>query len=60
MNYDNIVSASYSYTLMKDNFLYLFMDVITINLSVSIGGLLPIDVNPEGHAVDENMAKTWR
>ena len=56
MNSDNIASAPYSSTQMNENFLYWFLNVVKINLRMSRGGRLLLDVNPNRYEVAEHKA----
>ena len=55
MNYEDLSSALSLYTLMKATLLFLFINVVTRNMSVSIDGILILDRNPKVYEVDENI-----
>ena len=56
MNFEDLVIAPYSYTRIKANLLYLFINVVTRNLSVSICGNLILDGNSKGYDEDEHIS----
>ena len=56
INYEDLSSAPYSYTMMNANFLSLFLNIVTIKFSASRGGRLLMDGNPKGCEVAEHIA----
>ena len=56
MNSEDLYSDPYSSTMMSENFLAWFLNVVTRNLSMSRGVRLPPDVNPKGCEYAEHIA----
>ena len=57
INSEDISSAPYSSTLINATFLSWFINVATRNSRISRGGILLLDVNPNGYELAEHTAK---
>ena len=56
VNSEDIASAPSSSTQINENFLYWFLNVVTIHLGMSVGGILIMYGNPKGYEVAEHIS----